>query len=128
MVNKRSSISANNDKKEILFRFKEHPGDLLRNTSISHLPEMASDDFVISFHPCYQNSQDIANLNDLYKIWYDELSDEDDDNIFINEFRDKTKEDINRIIHEYECKINHYCCQHFYHLVRTGTIEIIDNS
>ena len=128
MINKRINISAYNDKKGILFRFKEHPGDLLRNTSISLLPEMGSEDFVISFYPCYQNSQDVANLNDLYKIWYDELSDEDDHNIFINEFRNNTKEDINRLIHEYEFKINHDCCQHFYHLVRTGTIEIIDNS
>lgn len=42
--------------KKKYFRFKEHPGDLLRGTLIKELPnpEKEQDDFLLQFLPCYQ--------------------------------------------------------------------------
>ena len=61
------------------FRYKEHPGYLFRGTVIVPLPEPYKDqeNFWIWFHPCFQTSQDVAGLNDLYKYLDDEWFDGD---------------------------------------------------
>lgn len=52
----------------VYFKFKNHPGDLLRDCSINKLPNPLTDeeDFWTYFHPNYQNSIDIALINDLF--------------------------------------------------------------
>jgi len=62
-------IMKNLSEKFTHFRYKEHPGDLFRGTVIVPLPDPYKDqeNFWIWFHPCFQTSQDVADLNDLYK-------------------------------------------------------------
>ncbi|OFV11187.1 hypothetical protein HMPREF3127_20055 [Sphingobacterium sp. HMSC13C05] len=49
------------------FRYKEHPGDLFRDTVIVPLPDPYKDqeNFWIWFHPCFQTSQDVAGKIEL---------------------------------------------------------------
>lgn len=49
------------------FKYKEHPGDLSRGTVIVTLPDPYKDqeNFWIWFHPCFQTSQDVVDLNNL---------------------------------------------------------------
>jgi hypothetical protein len=62
-------VIKNLSEKFIHFRYKEPTGDLFRGTVIVPLPDPYKDheNFWIWFHPCFQTSQDVADLNDLYK-------------------------------------------------------------
>jgi len=73
------TVMKNLNEKFTHFRYKEHPGDLFRGTVIVPLPDPYKDqeNFWIWFHPCFQTSQDVADLNDLYKYLDDEWFDDD---------------------------------------------------
>ncbi|WP_164467988.1 hypothetical protein [Epilithonimonas vandammei] len=55
--------------KNILFKFKKLPGDLLRGTSTLQLPdpEKDLDTFLVQFLPLYQTDNTVSYVNDLYK-------------------------------------------------------------
>ncbi|WP_336838259.1 hypothetical protein [Sphingobacterium siyangense] len=50
-----------------------------QQSGIVPLPDLYKDqeNFWIWFHPCFQTSQDVADLNDLYKYLDDEWFDDD---------------------------------------------------
>jgi hypothetical protein len=111
------------------FKFKQHPGDLMRDASIKPIPDpiKEQEDFWLWFHPCYQSSQDIADLDDLYKLLHDEC---DDDDLLENEFYEPytalSKPELQKVIDEYEMGITADCFENFYQLVASGMIEIIE--
>ena len=115
--------------RKVYFRFKNHPGDLFRDTSIQSLPDPIHEQeaFWVWFHPCYQISDDVSELNDLYKLLHDEDFDEDfkSDNSWYVYYSAMSKEEIKSAIAEYELAITHQSLENFYRLVRNGEVEII---
>lgn len=115
--------------RKMYFRFKKHPSDLLRDTSIQPLPDPVREQetFWVWFHPCFQISDDVSELNDLYKILHDEEFDEDfkADNPWYDYYSSMSKEEIISAIAEYEQAITHQSLENFYRLVRNGEVEII---
>ena len=116
--------------RKVHFRFKNHPGDLFRDASIQPLPnpEDEQETFWIWFHPCFQISDDVSELNDLYKILHDEEFDEDfkTDNSWYGYYTGMSKEEIQGAIAEYEQEITRDCLENFYRLVRNGEVEIVE--
>jgi len=112
------------------FRFKEHPGDLLRDTSSNQLPspEEDLDAFLLQFLPCYQRDDTVAFLNDLYKLKYDEFEDDEEMLKFVEYIGGaKTKEEIQVEINEVENDLKQRAYQNFYQLILEDKIEIITN-
>ena len=72
--------------KNILFKFKKLPSDLLRGTSTLQLPdpEKDLDTFLVQFLPLYQTDNTVSYVNDLYKLLDDDFQDDDDLIKFIN--------------------------------------------
>lgn len=115
--------------REVFFRYNEHPGDLLRDTSITVLPDPNHnlEDFLVQFLRHYQSDERVAFLNDLYKVIEGELcSDEEEfNNLSIEGYSSdkEVKEEI--LVIENELKQEAY--KNFYHLVFSRKIELIDN-
>ena len=106
------------------FRFVDHPNDLMRDTSVQMLPHPYNnqEDFWLWFHPCYQHSQDIADLDDLYKQLHDE---EFDLRIIASEVI-ILKKQIQKEIGLLEEKISSDCFKNFYQLIFNAEIELIE--
>lgn len=114
-------------KTQVHFRFKEHPGDLFRNTDILQLPhpdDKDSDNFLVQFLKNYQTDHTIAYLNDLYKLLYDEFSDDDKANI-IETIGNKTLEQVEEEIETVTAELYAEAYKNFYKLVLNQKIEII---
>lgn len=121
-----------NDKKmifpeKIFCRFKVHPGDLLRNNDIFQLPNPNDnlEDFLIWFMNNYQSDDRLAYLDDLYKLFDDDFSDEETKARFIDQVGNMTVGEIKEAIEfeENELKVEAYT--NFYHLVLSDKIEIV---
>lgn len=116
--------------KKINFRFREHPGDLLRGTLIKELPnpEKELDAFLLQFLPCYQTDDTVAFLDDLYKLYDDEFEDEGDMLNFVEYIGgSKTKKEIKMEINEVEDDLTMRAYKNFYQLILEDKIEILTN-
>lgn len=112
------------------FRYKKHPGDLFRNTSIQLLPHPYKNqsDFWVWFHPSYHRSEDIADLSELYKQLHDFSGKEgttkaNQELCYTGISKERLAKDIKLLEH----KIYQDCFENFYLLVIEGHIELIDN-
>ncbi|MCX8524919.1 hypothetical protein OF897_13450 [Chryseobacterium formosus] len=114
--------------KNVFFRFREHPGDLLRGTSTIQLPdpEKDLDTFLVQFLPLYQTDNTVAYLNDLYKLYYDDFQDEEDLLEFIKYIGgEKTKDELKSEIDNIEKELINEAYENFYRLILENKIEII---
>ena len=115
--------------RKLRFRFKIHPGDLFRDTSIQEMPDPYNDQeqFWVWFHPRFQSSQDIYELNNLYKLLHDEEFDEDfiEDNDWYDHYSSLDEKKLKSEIQKLETEITADCYENFYRLVRDELIEII---
>lgn len=104
------------------FRFKAHPGDLMRDTSVQKIPDhdKEQDSFWLFFHPQFQNSKDVYELNNLYKVLYKEGLDEDfiQDNDWYERHKSLDEEALKK-------QITADCFENFYRLLRDQMIEIL---
>lgn len=107
------------------FKYKKHPGDLLRDTSVQELPDIHKnkEDFWVWFHPNYMNSETVAYLNDLYK-WLDDELDENEEREFQEFYGTMTKEEIRHEIELTETELTLESLENFYELIRTQKVEI----
>lgn len=116
--------------KTIFFRFREHPGDLLRGTLDKKLPnpEEDLDDLLLQFLPCYQTDDTVAFLNDLYKLYNEEFGEEEEMLRFVKYIGGaKTKKEIQIKINEVENDLMMRAYQNFYQLILENKIEIFIN-
>lgn len=99
------------EKKTIYFKFKNHPKDLFRDCSVNRLPnpKTSEADFWVWFHPNYQNSDDIALINDLFV----KLEREPLNSILINDIEELRK------------RITYDSFENFYEQISNGNIIII---
>ncbi|MDR2839940.1 MAG: hypothetical protein LBV75_01545 [Paludibacter sp.] len=113
--------------KKVYFRYKEHPGDFYRDTSFIELPEPEKylENFWIQFLYCYQNDDRVACLDDLYKWLHKEFSDKEQEKKFIEQFGNKTIEEIKTEINTIENELTEESYHNFYHLIFENKIEII---
>jgi hypothetical protein len=78
---------------KVCFKYKSHPGDLLRNSEKTELPNPDSnlEDFLIWFLDNYQSDSRISYIDDLSKLVDDEFVDENDRVIFEKKLEIKQK-------------------------------------
>ncbi|WP_343570807.1 hypothetical protein [Sphingobacterium sp.] len=88
--------------------------------------EKDQENFWIWFHPCFQTSQDVADLNDLYKYlddeWFDDHIMETDDYRY---YSTMPKDQIRDEIKSLEQVIYQDCFENFYHLILERKIELL---
>lgn len=112
---------------KVYFRYKEHPGDFLRDDTIEimHNPKEDLENFLIWFLPWFQSDQDVAYINDLYKLYYDEFESEEEKNIVLPYCELETKEEIMEEINRKYDQLKKEAFENFYNLVMENKIEII---
>lgn len=112
---------------QIYFRYKTHPGDLLRDTSVVPLPDPQTnlENFLIWFLPNYQDNNDVAYLNGLAKMLHNEFEDKQDELKFIKEYGAMTAIEIKAEINTVEDKLKRVAFERFYWLVREGKVEVM---
>jgi hypothetical protein len=115
-----------NDEKTF-FRFKAHPGDLLRNTNNVELPNPNEnlEDFLVWFLRSYQSDSRVAYINDLSKLLEGEYFDEEDYTYLISCIGNKTDKELSMEIELIENELKSDAYKNFYHLIRTEQIEIL---
>jgi hypothetical protein len=113
----------------IYFKFKNHPGDFLRNTDVNELPNPQNDleNFLVQFLRSYQSDERVTYLDDLYKLLDDEFFNEEDKNKIIQISSCKTEQEIKNKIQQVENELKNEAFNNFYNLVQTKQIEIIEN-
>lgn len=113
--------------KKIFFKYRVHPGDLLRDAEITELPnpDEQLEDFLIWFLDNYQSDSRIAYINDISKLVDDEFLDENEKQEFEKITGNKTKDELLLEIElvENELKTEAYC--NFYNLLLSDKIQII---
>ena len=109
------------------FRYKNHPGDLLRNTDIIKLPDPDKDleEFLIWFLADYQSDFRIAYLDDLYKILENEFISEKEKLELLKTIGLKNNMEIQEEIHELELELKNEAYKNFYHLLLENKIEVL---
>lgn len=113
----------------IYFKFKDHPGDFLRNTDVNELPNPQDDleNFLVQFLRSYQSDERVTYLDDLYKLLDDELFNEEDKNKIIQISSFTTDQEIKNKIQLVESELKNEAFKNFYNLVQTKQIEFIEN-
>jgi hypothetical protein len=113
--------------KKIFFRYKVHPGDLLRNTDVIELPNPNDnlEDFLIWFLHNYQSDNRIAYLDDLSKLIDNEFSSEEDRADLIKKIGHKTDEEMQEEINLIEDELKKEAFENFYQLLLLNKIEIL---
>ena len=108
------------------FKYKSHPGDLLRNSDITELPnpENNLEDFLIWFLDNYQSDSRVSYIDDLSKLVDDEFIDENDKMKFENKIGNKSKSDLMEEIRMIENELEMEAYKNFYHLLLSNKIEI----
>lgn len=113
------------------FRYKKHPGDLFRDTSVQLLPHPYKNqsEFWVWFHPSYHRSEDIADLNELYKQLHnfscrEEITEANPELCYTGIPKERITEEIKLLEH----KIYQDCFENFYLLIIEGHIELIENN
>lgn len=111
----------------VYFQFREHPGDLFRNTDVTELPDPIKEQerFWTWFHPRYQDSDDIFSLNRLYKACENDYETENEQVEFERDFGKLSESMIADEIKKLEAKITIDAFQNFYHLIHSGQIHIL---
>lgn len=112
--------------KNIYIKFRKHPGDVFRNTEKSIIPNPIKnqEDFLVNFLTHYQSDQRIADLDDLYKVLYNEFSDEIYENTLLNQKEIDTKTDLQNQIDELEEELMREAYRNFYEWILVGRIEV----
>lgn len=113
---------------KIYFRFKSHPGDFLRNSEITEMPNPDEnlEEFLIWFLENYQSDKRIAHINDLSKLIDNEFSDENDKANFLKIIGIKTENELISEIEIVENELKTEAYKNFYNLVLTNKIEILN--
>jgi hypothetical protein len=113
--------------KKILFKYKEHPGDLFRNTDVIELPNPDNnlEDFLICFLDNYQSDKRIAHIDDLSKLVENEFLDENEKERFENFIGNKTQEELLSEIELIENELKAEAFRNFYNLLLSNKIEIV---
>jgi hypothetical protein len=113
--------------KKILFKYKEHPGDLFRNTDVIELPNPDNnlEDFLIWFLDNYQSDKRIAHIDDLSKLVENEFLDENEKERFKNFIGNKTQEELLSEIELIENELKAEAFRNFYYLLLSNKIEIV---
>jgi len=113
--------------KKILFKYKEHPGDLFRNTDVIELPNPDNnlEDFLICFLDNYQSDKRIAHIDDLSKLVENEFLDENEKERFKNFIGNKTQEELLSEIELIENELKAEAFRNFYYLLLSNKIEIV---
>lgn len=114
---------------KVYFKFKEHPGDFLRNTDSVELPNSQEnmENFLVQFLTNYQSDEKVSYLDDLYKLLDNEFFNEEDKNKLIQLTNCKTDQEIKNKIQLVECELKNEAFGNFYNLVQTKQIEFIEN-
>ena len=112
------------------FRFKEHPGDLLRNSSLTELPnpKVNLEDFLIWFLGDYQSDTRVTYLDDLYKLLYNEFSTKADEKQFMEFCGKRSLPKLKAEIELTEHRLLNEAYQNFYFLISNNKIEIIGSN
>ena len=115
--------------KKVYFRYKIHPRDFFRSTDVIELPNANEnfEEFLIWFLDNYQSDDRIAYLDDLYKLLYNEYSNENDKFSFIKQIGCNTENEIREEINLRENKLKEEAYKNFYNLLLTNQIEILNN-
>ncbi len=113
----------------ICFKYKEHPGDIFRNTDVISLPYPEDDleSFLIQFLKSYQSDERVTYIDDLYKLLDDDFFNDEDKQEFIKTIGNKTEREIKAEIQMIENELKNEAYSNFYNLVLTKQIVIIDN-
>ncbi len=114
--------------KRVYFRYKTHPGDLLRNSNFMELPnpDKNLELFLIWFLDNYQSDKRIAHIDDISKIINDEFIDLDEKSNLKPIRVDKSKEELLIEITLVENELKAEAYKNFYHLLLSQKIEIIE--
>ncbi len=111
----------------MFFKYKNHPGDLFRDTSIQSLPDFEKDkeSFWIWFLPNYSTSKTVSYLNDLYK-WVEDIHDGFVNSKFERQFGRMTLDEINEQIKCTEDRLDLESLMNFYKLINHQEIELFN--
>ena len=114
----------------VYFRYKEHPGDFFRDISPIELPNPKTnlEEFLVSFLKDYQGDSSVAYLDDLYKLLFDEFSNEVDQNKFIQLYGKRPIEALNAEIKLTEENLLAEAYKNFYFYLSNDKIEIIESA
>lgn len=113
---------------KVFFRYKIHPGDLLRNSDFIELPNPDEniEGFLIWFLDNYQSDNRIAYINDLSKIVENEFIDSDEKNRFREIYGEKSKEELLLDLSLVENELKAEALSNFYRLLLSQKIEIVE--
>lgn len=112
---------------KVYFKYKSHPGDLLRNSEINELPDPDNnlEDFLIWFLDNYQSDSRISYIDDLSKLVDDEFMDANDQVIFEKKVGNKSKSELMEDIKFLENELKAEAYKNFYLLMLSNKIEIL---
>lgn len=112
---------------KVYFRYKEHPGDVVRSADTIALPnpDEKLEDFLVWFLYNYQSDSRVAYVDDLFKLLYNEFSDNNEKEKFISIVGEKTEDCIREEIKFIENKLKNEAFNNFYNLVLNNKIELI---
>lgn len=111
----------------ISFKYKQHPGDLLRNADLVQLPNPTEnlEDFLVWFLNNYQSDDRVAYLDDLFKLLHNEFDDSTEEEKFIKMIGKKTEKEIEKEIKSVENVLKNEAYKNFYDLILNNKIELI---
>jgi hypothetical protein len=109
-----------------LFRYKQHPGDLYRNTDLVELPNPDEnlEGFLIWFLRSYQSDSRVTYVDDLYKLLHNEFSNEEDRMELLQQVGTKTEMEIQGEIKLVEEELKMEAYKNFYQLLLSNKIEL----
>jgi hypothetical protein len=112
---------------KILFKYKKHPGDLLRNVEVNSLPNPDEnlEEFLVWFLNSYQSDGKVTYYNDLFKLLHNEFFDDIEKEKFIKMIGDKNEKQIKEEIKSVENNLKEEAYKNFYNLILNNKIEII---
>ena len=115
--------------KTTLFRYRNHPGDLLRNTDTIKLPnpEEELEDFLIHFLSHFQSDSRVTYVDDLFKLLYDDFFNETEKLKFLKIIGNKTEKEIKEEINSVQNELKKEAYKNFYNLILNNKIELITN-
>ena len=113
----------------ISFKYKEHPGDLLRCTDVIQLPNPNEklEDFLVCFLNNYQSDERVTYIDDLIKLLNNEFVDEIEKERLIKVIGNKTDKEIKEQIKSVENDLKNEAYNNFYNLILNKKIELIIN-
>lgn len=112
------------------FRYKQHPGDLFRDTNLHLLPEVDSqlEPLLTSFLRNYQSDPRVAYLNDLSMLLNNEFEDESNELHFRKQIGFLSNPEIELEIQSIECKLKTEAFERFYVMLVSGEIEVTNKN